>query len=543
MVAAGSGSSPRKVSLFHSPLFTLSCFFDGIALHASDAKRHLLHHWILASTIAACIASFVAFLHTPPMRFEGVRDTIVAEGTFALYWFVLGVLSTVGVGSGFHTFILYLAPHILRVAAAAYGSDSVAFSARISRFVTLPPASWDIVGLSAALTPTYAIDAWQITTTTTSPSSSPPSHWAVYHLIMWPVFLWGMGTSVGEWPPFFFARAAARAGRAVTELKAVGEVRDVLRAKRGGIKGTTTFLSKPKTTTTTATTRVRTSERAAVIVVSTVETYGFWAVVAFSSIPNPLFDLAGLTCGACGTPFVTFAIATFLGKALVKAPLQAHALISAFSLGPALLDAALKSPSSFLRAAAASAHSALSRSQIGICIAALGASGSSSGSSTGGDGDNACNICCSRGGMLDKSACIQECALASVAAATPAFIPASTSKEASLPALHSSLSLWSSSSFWSICASLIAPLWSLFVLGLILWFLISLIEMIASEALLRRTSEKITNNKPVKLRLLTQSPSPMMIMTATTTTPVAAVGGGGVPTRGRGRSTTRRGGG
>lgn len=39
-------------------------------------------------------------------------------------------------------------------------------------------------------------------------------------------------------------------------------------------------------------------------------------------IPNPLFDLAGITCGLFMIPFRTFAIATLLGKAVIKASIQ-----------------------------------------------------------------------------------------------------------------------------------------------------------------------------------------------------------------------------
>ena len=47
----------------------------------------------------------------------------------------------------------------------------------------------------------------------------------------------------------------------------------------------------------------------------------------FASIPNPLFDLAGLTCGHLLIPFWTFFIATAIGKACNKTTLQAFFFI------------------------------------------------------------------------------------------------------------------------------------------------------------------------------------------------------------------------
>lgn len=41
-------------------------------------------------------------------------------------------------------------------------------------------------------------------------------------------------------------------------------------------------------------------------------------------IPNPLFDLAGITCGHFLVPFWTFFGATLIGKALIKTHIQVN---------------------------------------------------------------------------------------------------------------------------------------------------------------------------------------------------------------------------
>lgn len=69
-----------------------------------------------------------------------------------------------------------------------------------------------------------------------------------------------------------------------------------------------------------------------------VHTYGFWAILLAASIPNPLFDLAGLTCGHFGIPFVTFFGATFIGKAIIKVGIQSAALISIIFATVSLFD-------------------------------------------------------------------------------------------------------------------------------------------------------------------------------------------------------------
>lgn len=63
-------------------------------------------------------------------------------------------------------------------------------------------------------------------------------------------------------------------------------------------------------------------------------------------IPNPLFDLAGITCGHFLIPFWTFFGATLIGKALIKMHLQQTFVIVAFSEHHVdmLLDATARVP-------------------------------------------------------------------------------------------------------------------------------------------------------------------------------------------------------
>ena len=48
-------------------------------------------------------------------------------------------------------------------------------------------------------------------------------------------------------------------------------------------------------------------------------------------IPNPLFDLAGLTCGHFLIPFGIFFGATFIGKSIIKVSIQSIFVILSFS--------------------------------------------------------------------------------------------------------------------------------------------------------------------------------------------------------------------
>jgi vacuole membrane protein 1 len=85
-----------------------------------------------------------------------------------------------------------------------------------------------------------------------------------------PAFLWGFGTALGELPPYFVARAASKAGNSTEELESI--------------------LNKPENERTCM-------ENLKVHLTSWLKSRAFITVLIAASIPNPLFDLAGVTCG------------------------------------------------------------------------------------------------------------------------------------------------------------------------------------------------------------------------------------------------------
>lgn len=124
--------------------------------------------------------------------------------------------------------------------------------------------------------------------------------------------LWGMGTAIGELPPYFVSRAARLSGEKVKELEELVNMPQEQdhqsifnRFKVWGLK--------------------RFSE------------LGFFAILTFASVPNPLFDLAGLMCGHFLVPFWKFFMATFIGKAIIKTHIQTVVVILACN--PHVLEA------------------------------------------------------------------------------------------------------------------------------------------------------------------------------------------------------------
>ena len=474
-----------RASLLVRPLYTLSLFAEAASESVVEFATFLSSRRYTVALSLALIAAVIQFLQHAP----DAAAPYLYELKFVIYWFVLGVLSSIGLGSGLHTFVLYLAPHIVRVTAAATAARSVDFSARISRFVALPPPSWDVAGVSTALSPTYAHDAWVASAPSAASMSAGALHFAIFSKVSFAALVWGAGTAVGEFPPYFVARAAARAGRSIDEVEEARALTVARAASRpaavrsSSVPTAPSFLRLPQrfadavrgalrrsSSTDTRATRTPTvgvggsgdvaartaaggesSPRASLILQSpanrvtasakammfgSVQRFGFWAIFALASFPNPLFDLVGLTCGHFGVHFYTFATATFLGKAVVKASLQAHAIILVFALAPHLIAGArvLSIYAPWVDAAEAT----LALQQSSLCAGA-GA---------------ACASCCTH--MLSKDTCAAGCAApdAPRAAAPP--------------------------------PSTLATIWGYAVLCMVLAFLGSLVTSVAQGALERR---------------------------------------------------------
>lgn len=105
-------------------------------------------------------------------------------------------------------------------------------------------------------------------------------------------FLWGFGTLIGELPPYLIARNARFKGED-TESKEESKIKVFLR--------------------------------------ESIQNHAFCTLCLCASIPNPLFDLAGLMAGHFGVPFWEFFLATGIGKAFIKVQIQVFIIVVMFS--------------------------------------------------------------------------------------------------------------------------------------------------------------------------------------------------------------------
>uniref|UniRef100_A0A671V122 Vacuole membrane protein 1 n=1 Tax=Sparus aurata TaxID=8175 RepID=A0A671V122_SPAAU len=277
----------ENLVLWKKPLLTLYYFTLELLITLKEWIWRLWHQrqtvfGLLILLILLSIAYCIDGTHQKYVRYMEKKTLWCA------YWVGLGILSSVGLGTGLHTFLLYLGPHIASVTLAAYECGSVDFPE--------PPYPDQIVcpqqevGVEAA-----GVDDISL--------------WTIISKVRLEACMWGAGTAIGELPPYFMARAARLSG-------ADPDDEDYQRFEE--------ILDQTQSAQDFAT-------RAKVAVQKLIQRVGFFGILACASIPNPLFDLAGITCGHFLVPFWTFFGATLIGKAVIKMHIQKLFVIVTFS--------------------------------------------------------------------------------------------------------------------------------------------------------------------------------------------------------------------
>jgi len=269
-----TGDSKPKITLFTHPIKTITIFIIILLKYLQEVLRFILRHAILFTIIILAIVLPHVIVDGPHKEYVKIMDEFVS---FTIYWILLGVASSIGLGTGLHTFVLYTGPHIAKVTMVANECNTI---------------------------PDYLPSRWNLERFDECPAGDRAqiSFWTILLAVQLESFLWGLGTAIGELPPYFVARAASIAGKTSEELEEL---------KKGESHGII--------------------DRIKLIIYKNLHRHGFLTVLLCASIPNPLFDLAGITCGHFGIPFRTFFTSTFIGKAIVKVHLQMLFVIFVFT--------------------------------------------------------------------------------------------------------------------------------------------------------------------------------------------------------------------
>ncbi|KAJ0405562.1 hypothetical protein P43SY_009611 [Pythium insidiosum] len=281
----------KKLTLFRRPLSVLYHFSIVFARFLQWLTLYVLQHNATRFVLLPLAAAWGAatLIEGDHHRF---LDEINTNMEFVVWWFGLGVLSSVGLGTGMHSGILFLFPHIFMVVQGAEACKSLNFDSRRDMWFRA-----------------FATECNDAT-----PGLVPVTFFGIFCKVFWPCMLWGAGTAAGEIPPYALSRAARLAGQRNAEFEEITESKSQYNVLNWMKDWMIKFLEK----------------------------HGFWGVLLMSAWPNVAFDLCGICCGHFLMPFWTFFGATLIGKALIKVNLQAAFFITIFT------DAHMKQVEAFI---------------------------------------------------------------------------------------------------------------------------------------------------------------------------------------------------
>ncbi|KAI3970031.1 hypothetical protein MKW92_007343 [Papaver armeniacum] len=285
----------ENLTLTSQPFRTLKLFILATILYVKRSISYLLTKgsWLLLLSILT--AGFGVLLITIDGPHEKHVEEFLQYFRFGLWWVALGVASSIGLGSGLHTFVLYLGPHIALFTIKAMKCGRVDLKSAPYDTIQLDrSASWLDKNCSEFGPPMFpAVGGLSV------PLSS------ILPQVQLEAILWGFGTALGELPPYFISRAASMSG---ATLDAMEELNVSSTEDEGFISRHLNQLKR--------------------WFFSHAQHLNFFSILVLASVPNPLFDLAGIMCGQFGIPFWNFFLATLIGKAIVKTHIQTAFIIS-----------------------------------------------------------------------------------------------------------------------------------------------------------------------------------------------------------------------
>jgi vacuole membrane protein 1 len=248
----------EDLKLLHDPYQVLKYFSLSTKYYL---KQFLINYKNEILKLSINLLGFISAYNLFLFKFF-IFNSLVSNIYTILYWTFLGILSSIGLGFGIHTGLLVLFPLIIKTTLEKQQCIDNLFESKDECF----PYNFSN---------TIAIN--------------------IFIELLIPIFFWGLGTAIGEVPPYIISKYAKDK-----------DIFDLNKSEYRIIKWMNNFTVK------------------------VLKKYGFWAIAGLASWPNASFDICGIAAGQYGITFYQFLGATALGKGFIKAPFQCYLIINLF---------------------------------------------------------------------------------------------------------------------------------------------------------------------------------------------------------------------
>ncbi|SOV83810.1 conserved Plasmodium membrane protein, unknown function [Plasmodium sp. gorilla clade G3] len=270
----------KDINLYYHPIKTIRLFFlqlRNIIVQTYEKNKKYNKILILALLI-------ILILFKIRYEYEHLNNFIIyIEVT--VWWLSLGILSSIGLGCGMHSGVLFLFPHIYSICSTSEYCNSLNFDSRVNM--------WSSVLTSGNYFECLGTNDGDITFS------------RLFFKIYPYCLIWGIGTALGELPPYLTSYYAAKSKLSDEEFEEFQK--DIKEGKKNIITAMKIWM------------------------LDFIKKYGSISVFLLSCWPNVMFDLCGICCGHFLMPFQNFFIPLIVGKAIVKTIIQSFFLIFVFS--------------------------------------------------------------------------------------------------------------------------------------------------------------------------------------------------------------------
>ncbi|KAL4513802.1 hypothetical protein Ndes2526A_g03517 [Nannochloris sp. 'desiccata'] len=302
-----------RLTLFYSPLPTLGAFATSTGQNLWNSVRWLAAH-------PATLFFFVPILlFYSLLKVTGLAEFQVNELEmwieYIVWWVGLGILSSIGFGSGMHSGLLFLFPHMLKVCLAAEKCNSLDFDVRVDTW-------WRSDGFHCSNNDAGSGSSGLfrgLKSSASAPEAAVVAFVPILLKVLPTATLWGAGTAIGEIPPYILSYQAAKAGEKNSEFEAALLHLDNKKSGAGSFQG-----DSDKSPFVSAVDVMKDW------MLRFIQSHGFWGILLLAAYPNAAFDLCGICCGHFLMPFWEFFGATLIGKGIIKVSGQAAFFVALF---------------------------------------------------------------------------------------------------------------------------------------------------------------------------------------------------------------------
>ena len=116
----------QRLTLWQRPIKTLAVFAAAVASFSSKLVLHLISHSIFQWIVLPLVILWIVAELVPGPHIN-ILNSIDFVVEYVVWWVGLGILSSIGLGSGLQTGVLFLFPHIIKVCLTAEACGTTNF--------------------------------------------------------------------------------------------------------------------------------------------------------------------------------------------------------------------------------------------------------------------------------------------------------------------------------------------------------------------------------------------------------------------------------